>query len=61
MSMPIYEYVCPECGARFEKLRRMSQADVPANCAVCGNANAPRAISSFAAGGCGPGGGGRFR
>jgi putative FmdB family regulatory protein len=59
--MPMYEYACPECGARFEKLRRMSEADSPSRCTVCGAENAQRVISTFcAAGGCGPGGNGRF-
>jgi putative FmdB family regulatory protein len=58
--MPMYEYLCPECGARFEKLRRMSEADSPSRCAVCGADNAQRVMSTFAAGGCGTDSSGRF-
>ncbi len=58
--MPLYEYACPKCGARFEKLRRMSEADLPAKCVVCGAEDAQRILSCFAAGGCGTDASGRF-
>ena len=58
--MPMYEYACPECGVKFEKLRRTSEADSPARCACCGAENSRRVLSTFAAGGCGTGGNGRF-
>jgi len=58
--MPMYEYACPECGAKFEKLRKMSEADSPAPCACCGAENARRIMSTFAAGGCGADASGRF-
>ena len=56
----MYEYACPECGVKFEKLRKMSEADSPARCACCGAENSRRVLSTFAAGGCGNGGNGRF-
>jgi len=56
----MYEYACPECGAKFEKLRKMSEADSPAPCACCGAENARRIMSTFAAGGCGADASGRF-
>ena len=34
--MPIYEYKCPKCGAKFEKLISMSQRD-NVKCEKCGN------------------------
>ena len=47
--MPIYEYRCAECRAKFEKMRPMSQADAPIACAVCGSSETSRALSLFAA------------
>jgi putative FmdB family regulatory protein len=47
--MPIYEYVCRECEARFEKLRPLSKADAPIVCARCGSSATTRALSLFAA------------
>jgi putative FmdB family regulatory protein len=48
--MPIYEYVCPECGTRFDVLRPMSQADQPTRCPHCqaeGARRAPSRVASF--------------
>ncbi|MBN1139960.1 MAG: zinc ribbon domain-containing protein [Anaerolineae bacterium] len=47
--MPIYEYVCGDCGAKFDKMRPMSQANAPLNCAQCGSSATSRALSLFAA------------
>lgn len=71
--MPIYEYYCPKCAAKFEELRPIARADEPALCAK-GHRGASRTLSmvapvragggeSFAempsgGGGCGCGGGG---
>ncbi|MBI4496705.1 MAG: zinc ribbon domain-containing protein [Chloroflexi bacterium] len=44
--MPIYEYLCPICRVRFERLRPLSQSDAPATCPA-GHEGAPRAISRF--------------
>jgi putative FmdB family regulatory protein len=44
--MPLYEYECPKCGARFEELRNATQNDV-AECPECG-APAERQVSGFA-------------
>lgn len=46
--MPVYEYVCPQCEARFELLRSMSQADSPTCCPECKAEGARRALSRFA-------------
>jgi putative FmdB family regulatory protein len=43
--MPIYEYECPSCGARFEKLRKMSERNESPRCAACGS-NAVYVFSS---------------
>ncbi|HEY7115347.1 MAG TPA: zinc ribbon domain-containing protein [Tepidisphaeraceae bacterium] len=48
--MPIYEYECKQCGARFEKLvRTMTSSAEPAKCPTCESDNTARALSVFAA------------
>lgn len=42
--MPIYEYLCPDCGARYEQLVGLS-APTPA-CPTCGGANARKLVSA---------------
>ena len=42
--MPLYEYGCPECGARFERLQSMSDEE-PVACTACGAAGARRLLS----------------
>ena len=51
--MPIYEYKCDKCGARFELLRRMSDADRDLVCPECRADAVRRMLSTFATGGCG--------
>ena len=46
LEMPIYEYACPTCGHKFEKLQSMSATG--ADCPHC-EQPAKRAISVFAA------------
>lgn len=46
--MPIYEYFCPACRSRFEKMRPLSDAAAPATCEK--GHPAERAISAFAVG-----------
>jgi putative FmdB family regulatory protein len=55
--MPIYEYKCQRCGARFELLRRFSDSDTGLICPECRSEEVKRLLSSFAMSGCG---GGRF-
>ena len=45
--MPIYEYVCSDCGLKFELLRVSSQAHETASCLRCHN-SAERILSTFA-------------
>jgi putative FmdB family regulatory protein len=45
--MPLYEYVCKECGLRFDVLRSMSQADAPIACQGCRSKETERALSVF--------------
>lgn len=47
--MPMYEYECHSCGARFELLRSMNQPDTGIACAACHSADVQRALSRFAA------------
>jgi putative FmdB family regulatory protein len=46
--MPLYEYVCPECGTPFERLVSFSQADAPQACPGCGHDKAVKKISRVA-------------
>ena len=46
--MPLYEYYCKKCSAKFEMLRPMSRSDEPAACPE-GHAGALRTLSVFAA------------
>lgn len=45
--MPLYEYVCPTCEARFEELRPASRMDEPARCPN-GHDAGKRVLSAFA-------------
>lgn len=47
--MPVYEYVCLDCGERFDALRRMAEADAPIRCSGCEGDRTSRTISVFAA------------
>jgi putative FmdB family regulatory protein len=46
--MPLYEYRCQKCGARFELLRRMQDADLETECPQCRSRQSERLLSSFA-------------
>lgn len=58
--MPLYEYRCEKCGERFEKLRRMQDADRGVECPRCASDEVKRLLSSFATAQCGAGSGTRF-
>ncbi len=45
--MPIYEYLCKDCGVRFEVLRPIKEADTPVLCNSCQSDNTQRALSVF--------------
>ena len=51
--MPLYDYVCYECGNSFELLRRMKDDDREVRCPECGSERIERMLSTFATGGCG--------
>ncbi len=43
--MPFYEYICPNCGRKFSKLRAISQRDEPIQCPSCDSTTSQRRIS----------------
>jgi len=45
--MPIYEYICDDCGNKFEKLVRRNQDAIA--CPSCGESHLKTALSTFAA------------
>ena len=45
--MPIYEYVCADCGAVFELIRPIAKADESAVCTACGGKRTTRKLSLF--------------
>jgi len=47
--MPIFEYLCDDCGNQFEKLVRRSEEADRTECPSCGRDHVTTRISSFAA------------
>lgn len=45
--MPIYEYVCLDCGERFELIRSMKEADSPIACEACESQHTSRMLALF--------------
>ncbi len=45
--MPVYEYVCLDCGSRFDALRPMRAADAPLACDACESEHTSRTLSVF--------------
>lgn len=45
--MPIYEYICMDCGKQFETLRSMKEADAPIHCQKCEGEHTTRLVSVF--------------
>jgi putative FmdB family regulatory protein len=54
--MPIYEYHCPDCNSNFEKLVRLSEANVVPECPECGQRHTQKKLSTFATSGSNTGG-----
>ena len=46
--MPLYEYLCNECGEVFEKMVRFSEATACPACPKCESKNTHKKISTFA-------------
>jgi len=51
--MPIYEYICDECGEKFELFVRSSSKKAALTCPHCGGDQVHKAISLFGVGGTG--------
>jgi putative FmdB family regulatory protein len=49
--MPIYEYACGSCHAKFERLVKSMSGQEPAACPKCGSTKTIRSLSVFAVGG----------
>ena len=47
--MPIYEYICQDCGEKYEKLIRSSVVKVELKCPQCGSDHGERTLSLFGA------------
>jgi len=47
--MPNFEYLCDDCGTKFEKLVRRSEEANGTECPSCGDNHVTTQISSFAA------------
>jgi putative FmdB family regulatory protein len=45
--MPIYEYICQDCGEKYEKFVRSSLAKIELKCPSCGSTQAKKAFSVF--------------
>ncbi len=45
--MPLYEYLCQECGTRFDTLRSMKDSDKPIGCTHCQSEQTIRQLSVF--------------
>lgn len=43
--MPIYEFECPSCAHRFERLQKVSDAD-PSDCPECGKHGVRRRLTA---------------
>lgn len=46
--MPVYEYECPKCGAKFEVRRGLSDSDSDLKCPKCGAKRPIKVFSTFA-------------
>ncbi len=51
--MPIYEYRCAKCGAKFEVFVRSSTSEEELRCEKCGHNEVERVFSAFATSGGG--------
>jgi len=49
--MPLYTYVCKDCGAKFDILIGVSSQKEELKCSKCSSKNIQRVFSSFGVGG----------
>jgi putative FmdB family regulatory protein len=47
--MPLYEYICRDCGQPFEKMIRLSDSAPVIACPECGSTDTRKQLSTFAA------------
>jgi putative FmdB family regulatory protein len=47
--MPIYEYVCRDCGTKYDKFVRSASSEVKLKCPKCGSVEGDKAFSAFSA------------
>ena len=47
--MPIFEYLCQDCGSKFEKLVRRTADAAELECPSCGQKHLRQELSTFAA------------
>jgi putative FmdB family regulatory protein len=45
--MPIYEYICQDCGEKYDKFVRSSLAKIELKCPKCGGTQGKKALSVF--------------
>jgi putative FmdB family regulatory protein len=55
--MPLYEYFCKNCGKRFDKMMRFSEASSTVECPYCSSRETSKQISTFASVGAAGSGG----
>lgn len=51
--MPIYEYVCRDCGQKYDKFIRFTAEEVKLKCPHCGSEQGDKTFSAFSARGIG--------
>ncbi len=49
--MPMYSFVCHECGQPFDRKLRMSESGDVQECPTCGSCNTRKSIGAVAVGG----------
>jgi putative FmdB family regulatory protein len=55
--MPIYEYRCKQCSAKFDKLVKLSTQTAEIECPKCGAHKAEKSVSLFGTSGASSGSG----
>lgn len=48
--MPVYSYICKECGTKFDLLIGVTSKDEEKICKKCGSKNIEKSIASFGVG-----------
>jgi len=54
--MPVYTYVCDDCGKKFDMLVGMTSEKAELKCVKCGSENIKKVFSSFSVGKANPSG-----